>query len=98
MQLNKYEIEKIESAIQVCMSQKAFTYSKIDISCIGSKLILKFENVKHKHFKNVRILSSMSYIQDTPLFTYAYIKLRFLHGGYTSPVIGFNIRSIKVTL
>lgn len=98
MEFSSQEIEKIETAIRVKMSQRMFTYKKVNISCDGKKLILQFTDVRHQYFRNVRMITYQSYIQDTTMFVYVFVRLRFLHGNAKSPVIGIRLSNFRIIL
>jgi hypothetical protein len=99
MALNKYEFEKIEKAIKQKLLEKNFTFEKLEISeKAGNILKMKFLNCDHNKYKNVRLMSHASYYEDSVLYTRAFLKIRFLYGGYQSPKIGFNLVSFKINL
>jgi hypothetical protein len=98
MQFSTSELERIETAIKVKLSQRMITFSKVDIVVKDSRLLFTFHDVKHQTMKNFRVMSHESTVKDTSLFTYVYVRLRFLHGNLKSPVIGFTLCNFKIAL
>lgn len=99
MAINKYEKKKLEDSIRAKLLQFGFTFGEVEIVEGRTKnLIFKFSDVSHKIYKNVRLLSHDSSVEETSLYTRARVSLRFLHGKLESPVIGMKIVTYKTTL
>jgi hypothetical protein len=99
MAINKYEKEKLRVAIEAKLLEHKFSFSELTIGEGKTGFLLfKFDGVIHPIFKNIRMMSHDSWVQETTLYTRAKVSLRFLHGDMKSPVIGYKIVTFKITL
>lgn len=99
MAINKYEKKKIEDALRNAILKFGFTFGEVEIyEGNTKKLYFKFTDVAHTKYKNVRLMSHDSYIEETSLYTRARVSIRFLHGELVSPKIGMKIVSFKITV
>lgn len=99
MAINKYEKKKLVDAIRLKLQPFGFTFGELEIYESKTKeLKFKFEDVSHTRYKNVRLMSHNSTVNETSLYTRASISIRFLHGQLTSPVIGMKIITFNITL
>lgn len=99
MAINKYEKKKLVDAIRIKLEQSKFTFGELEITeGKTGNLYFKFEGVSHPIYKNIRLLSHDSNVEETSLYTRARVSLRFLHGKLESPVIGMKIVTFKTTL
>lgn len=99
MAINKYEKKRLEDAIRAKLIPFGFTFGEVEISEGRTKnLLFRFSDVSHKVYKNVRLMSHDSTVEETSLYTRAKVSLRFLHGKMESPSIGMKILTFKITL
>lgn len=99
MAINKYEKKKIADALQVKLQQYGFSFGEVEITETKlKKLALKFSDCSHTRYKNVRLMSHDSSVEETSIYTRAILSIRFLHGELMSPVIGMKIVTFKITV
>lgn len=99
MAINKYEKAKLVTAIRAKLLEKNFTFGELEIiEDQNHKLHFKFDQSAHTTYKNVRLMSHDSHVEETSIYTRARVSLRFLFGKHESPKIGLKIVSFKVTL
>lgn len=99
MAINKYEKAKIEKAVRDKLMEKDFTFGEVEIlEDQNHKLHFKFDQAAHTKYKNVRLMSHDSWVEETSIYTRARISLRFLFGQHQSPKIGLKIVSFKITI
>jgi hypothetical protein len=99
MALNKHEKSKIESQVRLKLLNYKFEFDGLEVlEKSQDSIVLKFTGPSHPSYKNVRLMSYESYVKETPLYTYIYINLRFLHGKLQSPIVGYKITSFKLTI